>query len=116
MKIQVMGHARERKFQQEDMPRRHLGDQIRDEEGEWFVGDLTLAQLPPGGLLRLRGRTANESTVSRMKRRIGLPFQTYPTDEIMQFNRQRVTMSTRRLPYDNNCDYQTAGRSIELRA
>jgi plasmid segregation protein ParM len=29
----------------------------------WFVGDLALAQLPPGELLRLRGRTANEATM-----------------------------------------------------
>ncbi|MCC7208148.1 MAG: ParM/StbA family protein [Anaerolineae bacterium] len=59
----VMGHAREVKFQQEDMSRRYPGDQIRDDEGDWFVGDLALAQLPTGELLRLRGRTANESTM-----------------------------------------------------
>ncbi len=59
----VMGHAREIKFQQEDITARHPGDQIIDDEGEWFVGDLALAQLPPGELLRLRGRTANESTM-----------------------------------------------------
>ncbi len=59
----VMGHAREIKFQQEDMTRQHPGDQMTDEDGDWFVGDLALAQLPPGELLRLRGRTANESTM-----------------------------------------------------
>jgi plasmid segregation protein ParM len=59
----VMGHAREIKFQQEDIAKRHPGDQIRDDDGEWFVGDLALSQLPPGELLRLRGRTANESTM-----------------------------------------------------
>jgi len=59
----VMGHAREIKFQQEDMARRQPGDQMTDEDGDWFVGDLALAQLPPGELLRLRGRTANESTM-----------------------------------------------------
>ncbi len=59
----VMGHAREIKFQQEDMAWRHPGDQMTDEDGDWFVGDLALAQLPPGELLRLRGRTANESTM-----------------------------------------------------
>lgn len=45
------------------MARRHPGDQMTDEDGDWFVGDLALAQLPPGELLRLRGRTANESTM-----------------------------------------------------
>jgi hypothetical protein len=59
----VMGHAREIKFQQEEIAGRHPGDQITDEDGDWFVGDLALAQLPPGELLRLRGRTANENTM-----------------------------------------------------
>ena len=59
----VMGHAREIKFQQDEITERHPGDQIRDDEGDWFVGELALAQLPPGELLRLRGRTANEATM-----------------------------------------------------
>ena len=59
----VMGHAREIKFQQDDITARHPGDQIIDDDGEWFVGDLALSQLPPGEVLRLRGRTANESTM-----------------------------------------------------
>jgi hypothetical protein len=59
----VMGHAREIKFAQNDIAERHPGDQITDEEGAWFVGDLALTQLPPGELLRLRGRTANEATM-----------------------------------------------------
>lgn len=58
----VMGHARELKFAQDDIAARHPGDQIKD-DGAWFVGDLALAQLPPGELLRLRGRTANEMTM-----------------------------------------------------
>ena len=59
----VLGHAREIKFQQEAIQQKYPGDQIIDDEGEWFVGDLALAQLPPGELLRLRGRTANEKTM-----------------------------------------------------
>jgi plasmid segregation protein ParM len=59
----VMGHARELKFAQDDIAERHPGDQITDDEGEWFVGDLALTQLPPGEMLRLRGRTANEATM-----------------------------------------------------
>ncbi|MCU0463920.1 MAG: ParM/StbA family protein [Anaerolineae bacterium] len=59
----VMGHAREIKFQQESIQQKYPGDQISDDEGMWFVGDLALAQLPPGELLRLRGRTANEKTM-----------------------------------------------------
>jgi len=59
----VMGHARELKFAQNDIAERHPGDQITDDEGKWFVGDLALTQLPPGEMLRLRGRTANEATM-----------------------------------------------------
>ena len=59
----VMGHSREIKFQQDEITERHPGDQMRDDEGDWFVGDPALAQLPPGELLRLRGRTANETTM-----------------------------------------------------
>ena len=59
----VMGHAREIKFQQDTIQQKYPGDQITDDEGTWFVGDLALAQLPPGELLRLRGRTANEKTM-----------------------------------------------------
>ena len=36
----VMGHAREIKFQQETIQQKYPGDQITDDEGEWFVGDL----------------------------------------------------------------------------
>ena len=59
----VMGHAREIKFQQDYIQSKHPGDQISDDEGQWFVGDLALAQIPPGELLRLRGRTDRKSVV-----------------------------------------------------
>lgn len=59
----VMGYARELKFQQETITARYPGDQIEDDEGNWFVGDLALTQLPSGEIFRLRGRTANEATM-----------------------------------------------------
>ena len=59
----VMGHAHEIKFQQETLQQKYPGDHITDEDGQWFVGDLALAQVPAGELLRLRGRTANEKTM-----------------------------------------------------
>lgn len=65
----VCGHAREIKFQQDEIADRHPGDQIQDEEGSWFVGDLALIQLTPGELLRLRGRTANEDALGHLFRR-----------------------------------------------
>lgn len=59
----VMGHAREIKFQQDTIQQKYPGDQITDDDGSWFVGDLALAQVPVGELLRLRGRTANEKVM-----------------------------------------------------
>ncbi|MBK8026995.1 MAG: hypothetical protein IPK19_37820 [Chloroflexi bacterium] len=35
----VLGHAREIKFQQEDIAERHPGDHLKDDDGVWFVGD-----------------------------------------------------------------------------
>jgi plasmid segregation protein ParM len=64
----VCGHAREIKFRTEEITTRYAGDQITDEDSSWFVGDLALSQLPPGELLRLRGRTANEATIGNVFR------------------------------------------------
>lgn len=59
----VAGHAREIKFQQDYLTEKYAGDQITDDLGQWFVGELALKQLTQGELLRLRGRTANEITM-----------------------------------------------------
>lgn len=59
----VCGHARTLKFGAEDITARHPGEQLQDDAGSWFVGDLALTQLPPGELLRLRGRTADEEVM-----------------------------------------------------
>lgn len=64
----VCGHARAIKFQAEEIAVRHPGDQVIDAEGEWFIGDLAQTQLPPGDLLRLRGRTADESVMGNVFR------------------------------------------------
>jgi plasmid segregation protein ParM len=55
----VCGHAREIKFRANELTEKYPGEQLTDDDGAWFVGDLALSQLPPGELLRLRGRTAN---------------------------------------------------------
>ena len=59
----VMGNAHEIKFPQDMIQQKYPGDQITDDEGKWFVGDLAMAQVPAGELLRLRGCTANEKTM-----------------------------------------------------
>jgi plasmid segregation protein ParM len=64
----VCGHAREIKFRANEIAAHFPGDQISDDEGTWFVGDLALSQLPPGEALRLRGRTANETTIGNVFR------------------------------------------------
>ena len=64
----VCGHARDIKFQAEEISAKYTGDQITDDEGTWFVGDLAQSQLPPGELFRLRGRTANELTIGNVFR------------------------------------------------
>lgn len=59
----VCGHARTVKFRAEDLAERYPGDQITDDDGDWFVGDLALSQVPTGELLRLRGRTARRDSI-----------------------------------------------------
>ena len=64
----VCGHARAIRFQADQIALRHPGDQVVDEFGIWFVGDLALTQLPPGELLHLRGRTADEAAIGNVFR------------------------------------------------
>lgn len=59
----VAGIARQIKFRAEELVVKYPGDQIVDDVGKWFVGDLALAQTAEGELVRLRGRTANEATI-----------------------------------------------------
>lgn len=59
----VAGHAREIKFRADELAIKYPGEQITDEDGDWFVGDLAMSQLRPGDLLRLRGRTADEQSL-----------------------------------------------------
>ncbi len=58
----VCGYAREIKFRPEDLAKRYPGDQLSD-DGDWFVGDLALSQVPTAELLRLRGRTADNDSI-----------------------------------------------------
>lgn len=64
----VCGHARDIKFRAEDLAVRYPGDQVSDSAGGWFVGELALTQLPPGEVLRLRGRTGDETHLGNVFR------------------------------------------------
>lgn len=76
----VAGHARKIKFRADELADLYPGEQLSDEEGDWFIGNLALSQMKPGELLRLRGRTAdgdaigNEFRVRLLKAALGKLF------------------------------------------
>lgn len=57
----VAGHAREIKFKADEIAQKYPGDQLSDDDGSWFIGELALSQLRSGEIRRLRGRTVNEN-------------------------------------------------------
>ncbi len=59
----IYGQAREIKFKADDIAAKYPGDQISDEAGDWFVGNLALKQLTAGEHLYLRGRSGDEKSV-----------------------------------------------------
>lgn len=59
----VYGTARTIKFRREEIAAKYPGDQLYDDEGSWFCGNLALSQVPAGEQLYLRGRSAKESTI-----------------------------------------------------
>jgi hypothetical protein len=64
----VWGFARDIRFQADDITAKYPGDQISDDDGDWFVGDLAQSQLRPGELRRLIGRTADEENIGHVMR------------------------------------------------
>lgn len=64
----VTAHAREIKFNADKTAAAHPGDQLTDNEGSWFIGDLALTQGREGDIIRLRGRTADESAIGNVFR------------------------------------------------
>lgn len=64
----VAGYSRDIKFRAAEIAQKHPADQIWDDDGHWFIGDLALNQLPAGEQRRLRGRTANESEMGNVFR------------------------------------------------
>lgn len=64
----VMSHAREIKFNADQTAAKYAGDQIADDDGQWFIGDLALSQAKKGELIKLRGRTADEATIGNVFR------------------------------------------------
>jgi plasmid segregation protein ParM len=56
----VAAHAHNLKYQSDKISAKYPGDEIADEDGDWFVGDLAIKQAPLSEHLTLRGRTNNE--------------------------------------------------------
>lgn len=57
----VAGYARQLKFQEDEITAKYPGDQVMDNDGKWFVGELARSQLSAASLIRLRGRTDQQS-------------------------------------------------------
>lgn len=55
----VWGKARQIKFRAKSLTEKYPGDQISDDEGTWFVGDLAQTQLATAEQRTLRGRTGD---------------------------------------------------------
>jgi plasmid segregation protein ParM len=65
----VCGEAHNQSFQMADLAAKYPGDQITDEDGDWFIGDLAESQITQdGALLRLRGLTADEDSIGNVFR------------------------------------------------
>lgn len=64
----VWGTARELKWSEAEIAAKYPGDQITDDSGSWYVGDLALSQLPTGRQRKLRGRTADETHLGNVAR------------------------------------------------
>lgn len=64
----VMSHSRDIKFRASEIAIKYPGDQLEDEDGTWFIGDLAFSQSIEAELMTLRGRTANEETIGNVFR------------------------------------------------
>lgn len=64
----VAGYAHEIAYHSEELTVKYPGEQLSDDDGDWFIGDLALSQLRAGEQLRLRGRTANENLLGNVFR------------------------------------------------
>lgn len=64
----VMSHSRDIKFMADEIAAKYPGDQIVDEDGTWFIGDLAFSQSIEAELMTLRGRTADEENIGNVFR------------------------------------------------
>src|SRR5262245_39866544 len=55
----VLGVKQEIRFRGDEIAQRYPGEQLSDDDGDWFVGYAALKHVSTGGLLQLRGRTAD---------------------------------------------------------
>ena len=55
----VAAHAHHIKFQADIISGKYPGEELSDNDGEWFIGDLAIKQAPIKQRIRLQGRNAN---------------------------------------------------------
>lgn len=60
--------AREVKFKADELAEKYPGEQLTDDDGSWFVGDLATRQGRQADLRNLRGHTADEKTIGHIYR------------------------------------------------
>jgi hypothetical protein len=56
----ITGRAQEISYQVDEITKKYPGQQLSDDDGDWFVGDLAAAQLTDNLINRLYGRGGNE--------------------------------------------------------
>lgn len=64
----VWSYAREIKFNADELATKYPGDMLMDDEGEWFIGAFALKQAGNTPVMKLRGRTADESAIGNIAR------------------------------------------------
>lgn len=63
----VLGYAHEIKYKADEILSKYKGDLLTDDSATWFVGELALAQLPPGQIMVLAGRDADDAMALRQR-------------------------------------------------
>jgi plasmid segregation protein ParM len=56
----VAAHAHHIKYKADEISAKYPGDELTDDDGDWFIGDLAIKQAPGDELIRLQGRTNTE--------------------------------------------------------
>lgn len=56
----VAGHAHNIKFQADKISGKYPGDELSDDDGDWFIGDMAVKHVPAKQQIQLQGRNSSE--------------------------------------------------------